>query len=238
MHLIDTAEVYSNGKSEQLVGKVMQGRRREVFLVSKIAPHNATSRQSIRHSCERSLRNLNTDFMDLYLLHWPAGIKDFKTIVDSFEELKSEGKIGHWGVSNFNTDDLQRLYAAENGKNCAVNQVRYSLADRSIETLGLRQWSEKNRVPLMAYSPLGSGDSDLLKNPLLTQLAQKHQSTAATIAIAWTMRGEWTISIPESGNVRHIRDNASAASIELDSEDLQQLDRAFPPRYIRHWSGA
>jgi len=237
MRLIDTAEVYSNGASEQLVARVIAGKREEVFVVSKIAPQNASSASSIRHSCERSLRNLNTDYMDMYLLHWPAGVNNLQTVVDTFEVLKQEGKIRHWGVSNFNVKDMEKLHSLENGKNCATNQVRYSLSDRSIETLGLPQWSEQNRMPLMAYSPLGSG-GNLLRNAVLAEVAKKHQSTPAAIAIAWTMRNGWTVSIPESGNINHIQDNASAATISLDKDDLSKLDKAFPARYIRHWSGA
>ncbi|WP_079214157.1 aldo/keto reductase [Ventosimonas gracilis] len=237
MRLIDTAEMYSNGASEQLVARVIADKRQEVFVVSKISPQNALSERSIRHSCERSLRNLNTHYMDMYLLHWPAGVKDLQTVVATFEALKQEGKIRHWGVSNFNVKDMQRLYSLENGKNCATNQVRYSLSDRSIETLKLPEWSEQNRMPLMAYSPLGSGGS-LLGNPLLAEVAKKHQSTPAAIAIAWTIRNGWTISIPESGNINHIKDNASAAAIALDQDDLNKLDAAFPARYISHWSGA
>jgi len=237
MRLIDTAEVYSNGASEQLVGKVIKGKRQEVFVVSKVAPHNASSSRSIVRSCERSLRNLNTDYLDMYLLHWPAGVDNLQTVVDSFEALKQAGKIRNWGVSNFNVKDMQHLFSLENGKNCATNQVRYSLADRSIETLGLPEWSEQNRVPLMAYSPLGSG-GNLLRNSTLNEVANKHQSSAAAIAIAWTMRSGLTISIPESGNTQHIKDNASASAISLDKEDLSKLDKAFPARYIPHWSGA
>jgi len=195
MRLIDTAEMYSSGASEQLVARVIADKRQEVFVVSKISPQNALSERSIRHSCERSLRNLNTHYMDMYLLHWPAGVKDLQTVVATFEALKQEGKIRHWGVSNFNVKDMQRLYSLENGKNCATNQVRYSLSDRSIDT-------------------------------------------PAAIAIAWTIRNGWTISIPESGNINHIKDNASAAAITLDQDDLNNLDAAFPVRYISHWSGA
>jgi len=237
MRLIDTAEMYSSGASEQLVARVIADKRQEVFVVSKISPQNASSASSIRHSCERSLRHLNTDYMDMYLLHWPAGVNNLQTVVDTFEALKQEGKIRHWGVSNFNVKDMEKLHLLENGKNCATNQVRYSLPDRSIETLGLIEWSEQNRMPLMAYSPLGSG-GNLLRNPVLTEVAKKHQSTPAAIAIAWTMRNGWTVSIPESGNINHIRDNASAAAITLQQDDLSKLDKAFPARYIRHWSGA
>jgi len=237
MRLIDTAEMYSRGASEQLVARVIAEQRKDIFVISKISPHNTSSSHSIRHSCERSLRNLNTDYMDMYLLHWPAGVNNLQTVVDTFEALKQEGKIHHWGVSNFNIQDMEYLYSLENGKNCAVNQVRYSLNDRSIETFGLPQWSEQNRMPLMAYSPLGSG-GNLLRNKTLAEIAKKYQSTPAAIAIAWTMRSGWVISIPESGNIHHIRDNASAASIILHREDLAQLDYAFPARYIPHWSGA
>ncbi|KXU34831.1 hypothetical protein AXE65_06650 [Ventosimonas gracilis] len=133
MGLIDTAEIYSNGISEQMVGRVISGRRHKAFVVSKIAPRNATSENAIRHACQRSLQHLSIDSMDLYLLHWRAG-EDLQVVVKTFEALKTEGKIRHWGVSNFSVSDMQALFTVKDGKNCAVNQVRYSLADRSIDS--------------------------------------------------------------------------------------------------------
>jgi len=226
MGLIDTAEIYSNGISEQMVGRVISGRRNEAFVVSKIAPRNASSENDIRRACERSLKNLNTTSMDLYLLHWRGG-ENLKLVVETFEALKAENKIRHWGVSNFSVQDMQELFAFEQGKNCAVNQVRYSLADRSIETSGLLDWSLANQLPLMAYTPLGRG-GDLLKNPTLAIVAKKHQVSPAVVAIAWTLRSSNVICIAESGNIAHIRDNSKAQWLVLDNDDLTKLDKAFP----------
>jgi len=235
MRLIDTAENYSDGASERLIGRVIAGQREEVFLVTKVEPSNAESARSIRRSCERSLRNLGTDYLDLYLLHWRAG-ENLPVVVETFEALKAEGRIRHWGVSNFYVRDMEALYAIQGGRNCAANQVRYSLDDRSIEVLGLVAWSEAHGVPLMAYSPLGSG-GELLRNPALAAVAAKHGVSAACVAIAWTLRSGAVISLPGSGHAGHIRENARAASLVLDVEDLATLDRAFPAHYVPHWSG-
>jgi len=234
MRLIDTAENYSSGESERMIGRVIAGQREQVFLVTKMQPSNAGSARSIRRSCERSLRNLGTDYLDLYLLHWRGG-ENLGVVVETFEALKAEGRIRHWGVSNFYVRDMEELYAIPGGRNCAANQVRYSLTDRSIEVVGLVEWSEKNGVPLMAYSPLGSV-GDLLRNPSLGEVSAKHGVSAACVAIAWTMRSGAVISIPESGRVNHIRENARAASLVLDAEDLAALDHAFPARFVPHWS--
>ncbi|KXU34062.1 hypothetical protein AXK11_09020 [Cephaloticoccus primus] len=234
LRLIDTAENYSGGASEQLVGSVIADQREQVFVVTKVQPSNARSEQSIRRSCERSLRNLGTDYIDLYLLHWRAG-EHLPTVVDTFEALKAEGRIRHWGVSNFYVRGMEELYAIPGGKNCAANQVRYSLSDRSIEALGLVDWAAQHGLPLMAYSPLGSGGG-LLSNPVLGEVAARHGVSAAAVALAWTMRSGSVVSIPESGRVAHTRENARAAGLTLDADDLAKLDRAFPARHIPHWS--
>jgi len=236
MRLIDTAENYSSGESERLIGRVIAGQQREeVFLVTKVQPSNAGSASAIRRACERSLRNVGADYLDLYLLHWRGG-ENLRVVVETFEALKAEGRIRHWGVSNFYERDMEEIYAIPGGRNCAANQVRYSLEDRSVEVLGLVEWSEKNRVPLMAYSPLGSG-GELLRNPTLGEVGSKHGVSAACVAVAWTMRSSAVISIPESGRVSHVRENARAASLMLDAEDLAALDRAFPAHFVPHWSG-
>jgi len=226
MSLIDTAEIYSNGLSEQMVGRVIAGRRNEAFVVSKIAPRNASSEKDIRRSCQRSLQNLNTDYMDLYLLHWRGG-EDLRQVVKTFEALKAEGKIHHWGVSNFTDKDMDKLFNIEYGKNCAVNQVRYSLVDRSIEGSGLLALSIKQQLPLMAYTPLGRG-GDLLKNPSLMEVAYKYEVSPAVIAITWALRSGNVICIAESGSIEHIRENSQAQWLTLDEEDLAKLDKAFP----------
>jgi len=235
MRLLDTAEYYSSGASEKLIGRVISGQRDDVFVVSKIMPSNASSARSIRRSCDTSLRNLKTDYMDLYLLHWRGG-ENISIMVDTFEQLKSEGKIRHWGVSNFAVRDMEELFRIPQGSNCATNQVRYSLSDRSMEVNGMIEWSLQHNMPLMAYSPLGSGGG-LLRNPVLADIARKHNTGPAAVAIAWTMRNGAMISIPESGRVEHIRENATAAALVLDESDLAKLDTAFPAKQVSHWSG-
>jgi len=224
--LIDTAEIYGNGASEKMIGKVISDRRSDVFLVSKVRPTLATSRESIRKACIQSLNRLRTDYLDLYLLHWRGGEGDLQMIVDTFEELKHEGHIRRWGVSNFDVNDMEELFRLDGGKACAVNQVPYSLSNRRIERK-LIPWSQAHGVPLMAYSPLGSSNG-MLRNSALAEVARKHQVSPATVAIAWTMINGITISIPESGSASHIRENAAAMMLLLDKHDLNVLDKAFP----------
>jgi len=229
MRLIDTAEMYGSGASEQMIGRVIAGRRADVFLVSKVLPSNATSSARIRQACMRSLRHLGTDSLDLYLLHWRGQVRNLALVVDTFESLKAEGHIRRWGVSNFGVDDMEELFRLKNGAACATNQVLYNLSDRGIER-DLIPWSRAHKVALMAYSPLGTGGR-LLRDAALADVARKHNASPAAVAIAWTMRNGFTISIPESGSVNHIRENAVAQSIVLDEQDLTQLDRAFPGRH-------
>lgn len=226
MSLIDTAEMYGSGSSEEMIARVIAGRRSEVFLVSKVLPSNATTARGIRNACTNSLKRLGTDHLDLYLLHWRAQVRDLALVVDTFEGLKREGHIRRWGVSNFDVSDMEELFSVQDGKACATNQVEYSLANRGIER-ELIPWSRRHGVPLMAYSPLGS-DGRLLRNPALAEVASKHAVTPAAVAIAWTMRDGTTMSIPESGSASHIRENARAAAVSLDAQDLALLDRAFP----------
>jgi len=232
MHLLDTAEYYS---SELLIGRAIAGQRDQLFVVSKIMPMNADSAHNIRQSCNKSLRNLNTDYLDLYLLHWRGG-ENLTVMVETFEQLKREGKIRHWGVSNFGVTDMEALFRIPQGENCATNQVRYSLSDRSMEVNGMIEWSLQHNMPLMAYSPLGSGGG-LLNNPVLAEVARKYDASPSAIAIAWTMRNGFIISIPESGRVEHVRENATAATLVLDETDLVKLNAAFPAKRVRHWSG-
>jgi len=232
MHLLDTAEYYS---SEKLVGRAISGKRDRVFVVSKIMPMNADSAHNMRQSCDKSLRNLNTDYLDLYLLHWRGG-ENLTVMVETFEQLKREGKIRHWGVSNFGVTDMEALFRIPQGSKCATNQVRYSLSDRSMEVNGMIEWSLQHNMPLMAYSPLGSGGG-LLNNPVLHEISRKHNTGPAAVAIAWTMRNGSIISIPESGRVEHVRENATATTLVLDETDLAKLDAAFPAKQVGHWSG-
>jgi diketogulonate reductase-like aldo/keto reductase len=223
--LLDTAEIYGNGRAERMIGRVIAGQREKVFLVSKVWPSHATA-TGIRQACTASLARLGTDYLDLYLLHWREGVPDLGVVVHTFETLRAEGHIRRWGVSNFDVADMDDLYRVPGGNACATNQVRYNLTDRRIER-DLLPWCEKHRVPIMAYSPLGRG-GDLLRNPALVQVAGRHHSSPAAIALAWTTRSGRVIAIPESGDPAHVRQNASALSLSLTDPDVDELNRGFP----------
>jgi diketogulonate reductase-like aldo/keto reductase len=225
MTLLDTAEIYGDGKSEQMIGRVVAGRRDKVFVVSKVWPSHATP-EGIRSACKASLARLATNYLDLYLLHWRTGVRDLGVVVQAFESLRAEGYIRRWGVSNFDVGDMEELFRVQGGGNCATNQVAYNLADRHIER-DLLPWSERHALPIMAYSPLGSGGG-LLKNAGLVRVAQRHQSSPAAVALAWAIRSGRVIAIPESGSPAHVRENAAAGSLRLTEADLGELDRAFP----------
>lgn len=219
MTLIDTAEMYGEGGAEKVVGEAIAGLRDEVFLVSKVYPHNA-SRKGIPEACERSLRRLNTDYIDLYLLHW-RGQYPLEETVEAFERLREAGKIGRWGVSNFDVDDLQELASPA----CATNQVLYNLEERGIE-FDLLPWSQQHRQPLMAYCPIGQGGS-LLAHPTLKQVAARHAATPAQVALAWILRQDGVIAIPKAVRPEHVQLNAHAAQLKLVAGDLEALDHAF-----------
>jgi diketogulonate reductase-like aldo/keto reductase len=223
MTLIDTAEMYADGESETLVGEAIAGQRGKVFLVSKVLPHNA-SRTGVQSACERSLKRLGTDSIELYLLHW-IGSHPFEETVAGFEALRSAGKIGQWGVSNFDTDDMQRLIKLSGGKACATNQILYNAARRGPEH-DLLPWMAGHRMPAMAYSPLNQGS---LAKGALEAVAKRHKATAAQIAIAFTLARDGIISIPKAGTVAHAKANAAAADIVLTAEDLAEINRHFPP---------
>ena len=225
MTLLDTAELYGTGRAEQLIGRVIAGQREHVFLVSKVWPSHATA-AGIRQACAASLGRLGTDSLDLYLLHWPKGVPDLGGVVQTFESLRAEGKIRRWGVSNFAVADMEELYRIPGGIACATNQVRYNLTDRRIER-ALLPWCEQHRVPIMAYSPLGRG-GDFLKNAALGQVAGRHQSSPAAVALAWTIRSGHVIAIPESGSPAHVRENAAALSLRLTDLDVEKLNWAVP----------
>lgn len=225
MTLIDTAEMYGEGRSESLIGRAIEGRRSQVFLVSKVYPWNA-NRLMMENACNGSLKRLGTDHLDLYLLHWRAG-SILSEVVESFDRLKQQGKIRAWGVSNFDIDDMQELATISDGASCATDQVLYNVASRGIE-YSLKPWLEQRHMPTMAYSPLGSG-GNLLSQAVLAQIARKHQASPAAIALAWAIRSGTVIAIPESGEPAHIRDNAKVLSLTLDPEDLRAIDAAFPP---------
>jgi diketogulonate reductase-like aldo/keto reductase len=222
MTLIDTAEMYGEGASEELVGEAIAGARDSVFLVSKAYPHNA-SRDRLPRSCEASLKRLGTDRLDLYLLHWRGGVPLGET-VQAMERLVAEGKILRWGVSNLSTDDMEDLLAA-GGDKCAANQILYNLGRRGPEH-DLLPWLATRHIPVMAYSPVEQGR--LVANRKLAQVAAEIGAKSAQVALSWTMREGNIIAIPKSGNVPHVRDNRAAADLVLDASLLAKLDEAFP----------
>ena len=222
--LIDTAEMYGEGGAEEVVATATAGRRDQVFIASKVYPHNA-SRAGAIAACERSLKRLKTDHIDLYLLHW-RGSHPLTETVAAFEKLKAGGKIRHWGVSNLDTDDMTELRGVIDGNNCVTNQVLYHLGSRDID-FDLVADSAKHKIVVMAYSPLGQGA--ILRDPALATVAKKHGVTPAAVAIAWTMRQPHVVSIPKASNLAHVAENVKAADLVLDADDLKVLDAAFPP---------
>ena len=224
MTLIDTAEMYAEGGAEEVVAKAIAGIRDKVFLVSKVYPHNATKRGTAA-ACERSLKRLGTDRIDLYLLHW-RGSAPLSETVEQFEKLRAAGKIRHWGVSNLDVDEMDELVSAPDGRACTTNQVLYNPEHRGIE-FDLLPWCAKRQMPVMAYSPVGQGGR-LLRSPALVAVAKRQQATPAQIAIAWSLRHPHVISIPKAADAAHVRENAAAASIKLTEADLKDIDAAFP----------
>lgn len=224
MTLIDTAEMYGEGKTEELVGEALDGLRDEVFLVSKVYPFNA-SRKGVIQACERSLERLRTDRIDLYLLHW-RGEEPLAQTVAGFEALQQAGKIRYWGVSNFDTDDMQELFATPGGARCATNQVLYNLSRRGPE-FDLLPWQREHRMPIMAYSPLEQ--ARLPARGALASIADAHGCTAMQVALAWVLSRPGVIAIPKAGRPEHVRENAGAGDIVLSAEELQALDQAFAP---------
>jgi len=223
--LIDTAEMYADGGAEAVVGEAIAGRRDQIFLVSKVFPHNASLRGTPA-ACERSLRRLNTDVIDLYLLHWRGDVPLAETVA-ALEALRYSGKIRHWGVSNFDLDDMQALLAVPGGGHCAVNQVLYNPEHRGIE-FDLLPWLAAKAIPLMAYSPVGQGGR-LLRAPALRAVAARHAVSPAQIALAWGLRQPGLISIPKASHPAHVRENAAALDLALTGQDLAELDATFPP---------
>ncbi|UCI19572.1 aldo/keto reductase [Mesorhizobium sp. B2-1-8] len=221
--LIDTAEMYADGGAEVVVAEAIAGRRDETFLVSKVLPSNA-SRAGVRRACENSLKRLRTDRIDLYLLHWPGSVPLTET-VEAFEALKQAGKIRHWGVSNFDTDEMQELVLLSDGDKVQTNQVLYNLVRRGPE-FDLSPWMRKRGIPLMAYSPVEQGA--LAHNARLAEVAARHGASAAQIALAWVMRQDDVIAIPKAGSQEHVRQNVAALDIRLTHQDIADLDRAFP----------
>ena len=227
MSLIDTAEMYGDGGAEEIVAEAIHGQHEGIFVVTKVYPHNA-SRTELPKACERSLKRLRIDAIDLYLLHWRQRTPPLQETVDAFEKLRAAGKIKRWGVSNFDVDDMEELLSLEHGRKCAANQVLYNLQNREIE-FNLLPWSRTNKIPIMAYSPIGHSGK-LLRNLTLKRIAQSDDATPAQIALAWVLGQAHVIAIPKASNEAHVRDNAASLKIKLTKEDLTDLHREFPPK--------
>jgi diketogulonate reductase-like aldo/keto reductase len=230
MTLIDTAEMYGEGGAEEVVADAIEGQRDRVFVVTKVYPHNASPTE-LPKACERSLKRLRIDTIDLYLLHWRERNTQLAKTVETFEKLRAAGKIKRWGVSNFDVEDMEDLWSIENGTNCAANQVLYNLENREIESgllPFLRQRSTENYRPVvMAYSPVGHGRG-LLDNATLARIAERHDATTSLIALAWVMRHPGMIAIPKASKEEHVRENARSIEIKLTQDDLTELGREFP----------
>lgn len=229
LNLIDTAEMYGSGRSESLIGRAMAGvARQDYLLVSKVYPHNA-GRQNIFDSCDSSLRRLQTDYLDLYLLHWRGSVPLAETVA-CMEELQRAGKIRRWGVSNFDTDDMEELWQVPGGQSCAVNQVLYHLGSRGIE-YNLLPWMQTHGVAAMAYCPLAQAGTlrrSLLSNSTLQQVAASYDATVMQLMLAFILRQPDVIAIPKASTPDHVAANAAAAKLALSSEDWEKVDAAFP----------
>lgn len=224
MTLVDTAEMYGDGEAERIVGRALEDRRDTAFLVSKVYPWNA-SRNGRIAACEASLQRLGTDRLDLYLLHW-RGEHPLEDTVAAFEALRAAGKIGAWGVSNFDVADMEELLALPGGENCAVNQVLYNLSRRGIEH-DLLPWCQAHAIPVMAYSPIEQGR--LVHHPELIRVAKAYQATPAQVALAFLLERDGVIAIPKSANMARVRENRDAVDLDISDEDWSALDAAFPP---------
>lgn len=223
LSLIDTAEMYGEGGAEEMIAQAIVDRRAEAFLVSKVYPHNASKRGTIA-ACERSLKRLKTDYLDLYLLHWRGSIPLAETL-EAFETLQKAGKIRSYGVSNFDAEDMQEAALLRGGNGMVTNQVLYNLTRRGIEW-DLLPWCRQHQIAIMAYSPIEQGR--LLQHRSLQTIAQAHQATIAQIAIAWLLHQENVIVIPKASRIDHIEQNYAALDLHLNAEDLAALDQIFP----------
>ncbi len=227
--LIDTAEMYGEGGAEQVVGQALaeaiaagELRRDDVFIVSKVYPHNASTR-GVAQACDRSLARLRIDAIDLYLLHW-RGSHPLAETITGFEALCDAGRIRAWGVSNFDVDDMQQLWQHAAGPRCAVNQVYYSASQRGIE-FDLLPWQRERSVATMAYCPIDQGT--LADHAGLARIARRHGVTAAQVALAWVLRHPDVIAIPKAAREDHLRENLAAATVDLDADDCAEIDRLF-----------
>lgn len=231
LQVIDTAEMYAAGNSEKVIAQAIQPyrqQREELFLISKVLPENASKKQ-IPISLDASLKRLNVDYIDLYLLHWKGGIPLEET-VEALEQARGTGKIKAWGVSNLDVDDMEKVIKLPSGTNCAANQVRYNLGDRGIE-FDLVPMQQQFDMPIIAYSPIARGDSfgtNLTKQVVLQELAAKHEVDVFQILLAWSIRNGQTIAIPQTRNSSHVLNNMQAATIQLTAQDLAQIDSVFP----------
>lgn len=222
--LIDTAEMYGDGRSEELIGEAIAGRRDQVFLVSKVYPHNAT-RKGTAAACERSLKRLRTDRLDLYLLHWRGSVPLEETL-EALLALQEKGKIRHFGASNLDLDDMREFHPLAGAEAVATNQLLYNLTRRGIEW-DLAPWMRERRIPIMAYSPIEQ--ARLLRNPKLTDFARRNGMTAAQAALAWLLAKENVIAIPKTGQRQHVKENTGSLQHTLTKEQISELDKLFPP---------
>lgn len=230
IRVIDTAEMYGGGRSESLIGEAIKPfKREEIFLVSKVYPHNAGFR-NMEKSCLNSLKRLGVEYLDLYLLHWRGGIPLEETVA-AFKSLKEKGYIKDWGVSNFDVDDMEELWAIPDGSKCIANQVLYHIGERGIE-YDLIPWLQKHNVTLMAYSPLASNQSyrkEIIECPQIRQIAKRHNASVYQIMLAFAFRHSNSIAIPRTSSPSHLKDNIKSLDIKLDEQDLKLIDSAFPP---------
>jgi diketogulonate reductase-like aldo/keto reductase len=224
MTLIDTAEMYGDGESEKLIAEALADLRDDVFLVSKVYPHNGSER-GVQAACERSLKRLKTDRLDLYLLHWRGG-EDLEGVVAGFEKLRRDGKIRHWGVSNFDTADLEELFDLDGGDACATNQILYNVARRGPE-FDLLPWLRERGMPGMAYSPVDH--ARLPKNSVLDEIAAGRGMSVVQIALAWVLQQPEVFAIPKASSVAHVKANRAAADIALSADELAKIDGQFKP---------
>ncbi|MEZ2349716.1 aldo/keto reductase [Caballeronia sp. RCC_10] len=228
MTLIDTAEMYGDGESERLIAEALSDRRDDLFIVSKVYPHNGTER-GVQAACERSLKRLATDRIDLYLLHWRGG-EDLPGVAAGFGKLKRDGKIRHWGVSNFDTDDMDELFALDGGDACATDQILYNVARRGPE-FDLLPWLREHRLPAMAYSPVDH--ARLPRGGVLEKIAASRGVSAFQVALAWVLQQPGVIAIPKAADVAHVRENRAALDIHLSTDELADIDQQFKPPKVK-----
>jgi diketogulonate reductase-like aldo/keto reductase len=227
MTVIDTAEMYADGGAERVVGEAIQGRRDDVFVITKVYPWNAT-RDGMAKACEQSLRRLGTDRIDLYLLHWRGDVPLRETLA-GFDDLRRMQRIRFAGVSNFDVDDLEELAGRKDGLEGIVSdQVWYNLEHRGIE-YDLLGWCRQRKRPVIAYSPIEEGLFTTANHVALGAVAERHGATAAQVALAWVIREPGVIAIPKAARAAHVRENAVASALRLTQRDLDELDASFPP---------